>query len=61
MCSGLFKRVDSLPNSVNVTVYALSAFLSFFAIERLGRRKLFIIGSAGQAVSMFIGKGCSDH
>jgi hypothetical protein len=39
---------------VNVTVYALAAFASYVMIERVGRRKMFLLGSAGQALSMFI-------
>lgn len=42
----------------NVTVYALAAFASFPTIERVGRRNLFLIGSAGQALSMFIIMAC---
>ena len=34
--------------------YALAATGSFFMIERVGRRKMFLIGSIGQAVAMFI-------
>jgi hypothetical protein len=34
------------------------ALTSFFLVERVGRRKLFLIGTIGQAVAMFITFGC---
>lgn len=40
------------------TVYALAAFASFFTIERFGRRKMFLAGSVGQAVSLIITFAC---
>jgi MFS family permease len=39
-------------------VYALFALLSFVIVERVGRRPLFLIGTAGQAVAMFITWAC---
>ena len=37
---------------------AIFALSSFFLVERVGRRKLFLIGTVGQAVAMFITFGC---
>jgi sugar porter (SP) family MFS transporter len=47
-----------LLGGVNMIVYAVFALLSFSAIEKLGRRALFLIGSAGQCISMVITFGC---
>ncbi|KAM0786056.1 hypothetical protein ACM66B_006867 [Microbotryomycetes sp. NB124-2] len=54
----LGRNLSLILGAVNVTVYALSAVLAFVTVERVGRRKLFLIGSAGQAISMFIIMGC---
>lgn len=35
-------------------VYAIFATTSWFAVERVGRRKLFLIGSIGQCLSMVL-------
>jgi hypothetical protein len=45
---GLTRQLALILGGVNVTVYALAAFASFPLIERVGRRKLFLLGSAGQ-------------
>ncbi|KAF9788552.1 general substrate transporter [Thelephora terrestris] len=55
---GLDRRLSLILGGVNSTVYALSAFLSYLMIERLGRRKMFLWGTAGQAVSMFLAMAC---
>lgn len=55
---GLSRTLSLILGGVNVTVYAMSAMGSFFTIETLGRRKMFLIGSAGQMVSMIITFGC---
>jgi len=39
---GLDRRLSLILGGVNSTVYALSAFLSYTMIERLGRRKMFL-------------------
>lgn len=39
-------------------VYAIFATVSWFIIERAGRRKLFIIGSIGQSLSMVLVFAC---
>jgi sugar porter (SP) family MFS transporter len=43
---------------VNMVVYSIFATTSWFIIERAGRRKLFLIGSVGQCLSMVIVFGC---
>ena len=35
-------------------VYAIFATVSWFVIERVGRRKLFLIGTLGQMLSMLV-------
>jgi sugar porter (SP) family MFS transporter len=47
-----------LLGGVNMIVYALFALVSFWTIERFGRRKLFLTGSIGQCLSMIITFGC---
>lgn len=47
-----------LLGGVNMIVYAVFALLSFFTVERVGRRKLFLIGAAGQCISMVITFAC---
>ena len=49
---GLERRLALILGGVNATVYALSAFFSYPMIERLGRRKMFLFGTAGQAGAM---------
>lgn len=41
-----------------MVVYALFSLVSFWTVERVGRRKLFLIGAAGQCVAMIITFGC---
>ncbi|EMC97586.1 hypothetical protein BAUCODRAFT_23853 [Baudoinia panamericana UAMH 10762] len=43
-----------LLGGVNMVIYAIFATTSWFIIERVGRRKLFIIGSIGQCLSMVL-------
>ncbi|KXG48613.1 Major facilitator superfamily domain, general substrate transporter [Penicillium griseofulvum] len=43
---------------VFATVYALATIPSFFMIERVGRRNLFLIGFLGQGLSFIITMGC---
>lgn len=47
-----------LLGGVNTIVYALFATTSWFVIERVGRRKLFLIGTVGQCLSMVIVFSC---
>ncbi|KAI5481366.1 putative MFS monosaccharide transporter [Pseudohyphozyma bogoriensis] len=55
---GLSENLSLILGGVNVTVYALAACGSYFAIESLGRRKMFLIGSIGQTVSLLIVAFC---
>src|SRR5699024_3297737 len=43
---------------VFATVYALATIPSFFLIERIGRRKLYLIGFLGQGLSFVITFAC---
>ena len=47
-----------LLGGVNMVVYAIFATTSWFLIERVGRRKLFIIGTVGQCLSMVLTFAC---
>lgn len=51
---GVGRELALILGGVNVTVYALSAFGSYAMIERLGRRKMFLWGTAGQALAMVL-------
>ncbi|KAI0531757.1 sugar transporter-domain-containing protein [Xylaria digitata] len=57
----LFQRaIGTSPNlalllgGVNQIVYALFATTSWFVVERVGRRKLYLIGTVGQCLSMVL-------
>jgi len=54
----LDRTLSHILGGVNATVYACSTLLSFIFVERAGRRKLFLIGTVGQTVAMFITMGC---
>lgn len=45
-------------SGVNMIVYALFATTSWFVIERVGRRNLFLIGTIGQCLSMVVAFAC---
>lgn len=47
-----------LLGGVNMIIYSIFATVSWFIIERAGRRKLFLIGSLGQALSMVLIFAC---
>ena len=47
-----------LLGGANITVYAAFALVSFWTIEWVGRRKLFLAGSIGQCLSMVITFSC---
>jgi len=47
-----------LLGGVNMIVYAIFACTSWFLVERVGRRKLYLIGTAGQCVAMLITFAC---
>jgi len=47
-----------LLGGVNMIVYSIFATVSWFIIERTGRRKLFLIGTIGQCLSMVLVFAC---
>lgn len=49
---------STLMGGINMIVYAIFACTSWFLVDRLGRRKLFLIGAAGQCLSMVIVFAC---
>ncbi|KAL8276397.1 hypothetical protein RQP46_011195 [Phenoliferia psychrophenolica] len=55
---GLDPQLALILGGVNVTVYALAAFSSYYFIEKVGRRKMFLAGTIGQCVSMIIIFAC---
>ncbi|CCH43321.1 Sugar transporter [Wickerhamomyces ciferrii] len=54
----LEKRLALILGGVFATIYALATIPSFFLIERLGRRNLFLVGAIGQGCSFMITFGC---
>jgi drug/metabolite transporter (DMT)-like permease len=46
-----------LLGGINMVVYSLFATTSWFVVERVGRRKLFLIGTVGQCLSMVLAFG----
>lgn len=55
---GTTHNLSLLLGGVNMIVYSIFATTSWFVIERVGRRKLFLIGSFGQCGSMILTFGC---
>ncbi|TKA22909.1 hypothetical protein B0A50_07848 [Salinomyces thailandicus] len=55
---GLDRRLSLILGGVFATVYALATIPSFFMIEKVGRRKLFLIGFLGQGLSFIITFAC---
>ncbi|GJN91333.1 hypothetical protein Rhopal_004354-T1 [Rhodotorula paludigena] len=55
---GVDRTMALILGSVLATVYALAACISFPLVDRIGRRKLFYIGTVGQALSMFLIMAC---
>lgn len=51
-------KLPLILGGVFATIYALATIPSFFMIERVGRRKLFLIGFAGQGLSFIITMAC---
>jgi sugar porter (SP) family MFS transporter len=47
-----------LLGGINMVVYSIFAASSWFFIERIGRRKLFLIGTVGQCFSMVLTFAC---
>ncbi|KAA8898329.1 hypothetical protein TRICI_006590 [Trichomonascus ciferrii] len=52
------RRMSLVMGGVFSTVYALATIPSFFMIERVGRRNLFLIGAVGQGCSFIIAFAC---
>ncbi|KAG0671658.1 sugar transporter-like protein [Pichia californica] len=55
---GLSRRLSLVLGGVFATVYAIFTIPSFFLVDRLGRRLLFLIGAAGQGVAFIIAFAC---
>jgi len=55
---GQSHNISLLLGGVNMIVYAIFATVSWFIIERVGRRKLFLWGTVGQCLSMVIVFSC---
>ncbi|GAA5826050.1 hypothetical protein JCM11251_000106 [Rhodosporidiobolus azoricus] len=55
---GVDRTMALILGSVLATVYAAAACISFPLVDRVGRRKLFFIGTVGQALSMFLIMAC---
>lgn len=51
-------RLSLILGGVFATIYALATIPSFFMIEKVGRRKLFLIGFLGQGLSFIITMAC---
>jgi sugar porter (SP) family MFS transporter len=51
-------KLSLVLGGVFATVYALATIPSFFMIEKVGRRKLFLVGFAGQGLSFIITMAC---
>ncbi|PQE13087.1 Hexose carrier protein [Rutstroemia sp. NJR-2017a BBW] len=55
---GTSHNLALLLGGVNMIIYAISSTVSWFIIERAGRRKLFFIGTIGQCLSMVLVFAC---
>ena len=55
------RRLSLILGGVFATVYALFTIPSFFLVDTLGRRSLFLIGATGQAVAFTIAFGSLVH
>jgi sugar porter (SP) family MFS transporter len=55
---GLPTQLSLILGGVLSIVYAICALTSFLLVEKVGRRKLFLIGTFGQGIAMFITFGC---
>lgn len=51
---GVSYNLSLVLGGVNMCVYAAFATTSWFIIERVGRRKLFLVGTVGQCLSMIL-------
>lgn len=50
--------MSMLLGGINMIVYSIFATVSWFIIERAGRRNLFLVGTAGQCLSMLLVMAC---
>ncbi|ESZ95967.1 sugar transporter [Sclerotinia borealis F-4128] len=55
---GTTKNMALLLGGINMIVYSIFATVSWFIIEKAGRRKLFLIGTVGQCLSMVLVFAC---
>jgi hypothetical protein len=55
---GQTRNMSLILGGVNMVVYSIFATFSWFVIEKMGRRKLFFIGTIGQMSSMTITFAC---
>ena len=55
---GTTHNMSLLLGGINMVVYSLFATTSWFCVERVGRRKLFLIGTVGQCLSMVLVFAC---
>lgn len=51
-------NISLLLRGVNMIVYSIFATVSWFIIERVGRRKIFLWGTVGQCLSMVLVFSC---
>lgn len=54
---GTSHQTSLLLGGINMIVYSIFATTSWVAVERVGRRKLFLIGTVGQCLSMVLAFG----
>ncbi|KAJ5726929.1 Sugar transporter STL1 [Penicillium malachiteum] len=55
---GMSTTMAMILSGVNMIIYAIFATFSWFFIEKIGRRKLFLAGMGGQTISMVIVFAC---
>ncbi|OJJ86339.1 glucose-inactivated glycerol proton symporter STL1 [Aspergillus glaucus CBS 516.65] len=55
---GMDRYLSMIMGGIFATIYALATIPSFFMIERVGRRKLYLIGFLGQGLSFVITFAC---
>lgn len=55
---GQTHTMSLLLGGINMIVYSIFATMSWFLIERVGRRKLFLWGTVGQCLSMVLTFAC---
>lgn len=55
---GTTHNLALLLGGINMVVYSIFATTSWFCVERVGRRKLFLIGTVGQCLSMVLVFAC---